>query len=121
MASLITLFPISPGMTAEWRAFVSELHGPRRAEWAQSQRNRGIRREVISFASGRQDFAVVYSESADHDLAARRLRESSDPFDQWYRERVAALLDTPLHTEMVFDSAPKPGPWRGMRLWRGTR
>lgn len=115
MAAQISLTPIRSGRTDDWRDFIAELRGSRRIEWAQSQRRRGITREVISLASGDEDLAIVYSESADHDKASERLAGSDDPFDEWYRSRLDDLLDEPLDAEVVFDSAPKPGPWRGLR------
>jgi hypothetical protein len=115
VAAQISLSPIIDGASAFWRGFVAELQGARRIEWAQSQRRRGITREVIAVAAGTPEMVVVYTESADHARAAALLAESGDLFDQWYRTRLAELLDDAVDTEVVFDSAPKPGPWRGWR------
>lgn len=115
MAAQIDLLPITDGMTDEWRVFVAELRGPRRIEWAQSQRRRGIVREVISLVSAAPDLVAVYTESPDHERADGLLEASDDPFDRWYRDRRSALLGSPLDTEILFDSAPRPGPWRGRR------
>ena len=115
MAATITIAPIIEGMVEDWRAFVGELRGPRRIEWAQSQRRRGITRQVVTLAEGEAALAVVYTEAADIEEAAARLADSDDPFDSWYREQMASLHDDPYDTEVVFDSAPKPGPWRGWR------
>lgn len=115
MAAQISLTPIAGGQLDAWRAFITELQGPRRIEWAQSQRRRGISREVISLAADGRALVVVYTESPDHTLASRLLAQSSDPFDIWYRDRLGELLEDPLDAEVLFDSAPKPGPWRGWR------
>lgn len=115
MAAQIDLFPIADGMVAEWRAFVADLRGPRRIEWAQSQRRRGIVREVISLVSDGRDLVAVYTESPDHAAAETMLQTSDDPFDRWYRDRRASLLGDRYDTETMFDSAPRPGPWRGWR------
>ena len=115
MAAIVTIAPIAIGKIDEWRAFVSELQGARRIEWAQSQRRRGITHQVISLAKGDPALAVVYSETRDVDEAVLRLADSDDLFDIWYRERVAEVHDEPLETEVVFDSAPRSGPWRGWR------
>jgi len=111
----ITIAPIAEGMVDEWREFVNELRGPRRIEWAQSQRSRGISRQVMALTEGDPVLAVVYTEAGDTEQAGRRLADSVDAFDVWYRERVAALHGDSYATEVAFDSAPKPGPWRGWR------
>ncbi|MEE9582671.1 MAG: hypothetical protein V3W36_07005 [Acidimicrobiia bacterium] len=115
MAATITIAPIVEGMVEDWRAFVGELQGPRRIEWAQSQRRRGITRQVVTLAEGEAALAVLYTEAADVEQARKLLADSDDPFDSWYRQQLASLHQEPYDTEVVFDSAPKPGPWRGWR------
>lgn len=115
MAAAVTIAPIRSGLVDEWRAFVAELQGPRRIDWVQSQRRRGITRQVISIASGDPVLAVIYTESDDPDRARERLAGSDDPFDAWLRARLEDLYDAPFEAEVVFDSAPRPGPWRGWR------
>ena len=115
MAAAVTIAPIRPGRVEEWRGFVAELQGSRRIEWVQSQRRRGITRQVISLSHGDVIAAVIYTESADPGEARRLLAESGDPFDEWFRSRLADLHDDPFEAEVVFDSAPRPGPWRGWR------
>ncbi len=115
MAATINITPIATGKIDEWRAFVAELQGSRRIEWAQSQRRRGMTRQVISLAERESALAVAYSETGDVDEAASRLAKSIDLFDVWCRGRVADLHDESYNTEVVFDSAPRPGTWRGWR------
>jgi hypothetical protein len=57
----------------------------------------------------------LYTEAADVEQAKTLLADSDDPFDSWYRQQLASLHQEPYDTEVVFDSAPKPGPWRGWR------
>lgn len=111
----VTVNPIDADRTDEWRGFVAALAGPRRIEWAQSQRRRGITREVISLAPGDPDSAVVYVETNDPVRSAEVLSASDHPFDEWYRSRLDELLGPASDVEVVFDSAPRPGPWRGVR------
>jgi len=116
VAATISVAPVSDGRLEDWRAFHAELSGPRRIEWAQSQRRRGVTRQVISLAAdGDRHLAVVYSEAADPARAAA-LPDGDDPFDSWFSEQMSDLHDAPFATEVVFDSSPKPGPWKG---WRG--
>ena len=115
MAATVTIAPIREGSLDAWREFVAELRGERRIEWAQSQRRRGIARQVITLAVGDRELAVVYTEAGDVEAAANLLVASDDPFDSWYSSRMEELHDMPMETEVVFDSAPRPGPWRGRR------
>lgn len=115
LAAAVTLAPVRPEAVDEWHSFIAELKGSRRIDWAQSQRRRGITRQVISFAPGPPPLAVIYTETVDAERAAELLTESADPFDEWLRSRLAELHDGRMNAEIVFDSAPKPGPWRGWR------
>jgi len=115
VAASITIAPIVEGMVEEWRAFVGQLQGPRRIDWAQSQRRRGITRQVVTLAAGEAALAVVFTEAVDIEQAASRLAESDDPFDSWFRQQMSRLHRDPYDAEVVFDSAPRPGPWRGWR------
>lgn len=115
MAATITITPISAGNESAWSEFVAELQGPRRIEWAQSQRRRGITRQVISLTDQEGPLAVVYSEVRDPEAASIMLMTSEDPFDVWFRTKVDELHDETIPSRVVFDSAPRPGPWRGWR------
>ena len=42
MPLMAVAFPILPGKTEEWRAWMAELDGPRRAEFEASRRNAGV-------------------------------------------------------------------------------
>jgi len=116
VAASIVVRPVTAGRLDEWRAFHAELLGPRRIEWAQSQRRRGITRQVVSLvAHGDTHLAVVFSEGRDPVAALRALEDSNDAFDVWMVDRVRALHGAPLASEMTLDTAPRPGPWKGWR------
>lgn len=107
---------IAPGRLAEWNDFVAELTGPRRVEWAESHRRRGIRRVVISTVGvPPHPLAVVLVDSADRPLAEQRLARSTEPFDVWLRERLADLLGASVEAALLADTAPRRGPWPGLR------
>lgn len=111
---------IEPGRLTEWNDFVAELLGPRRVEWAESHRRRGIRRVVIStVADGDRPLAVVLVDAADRSLAADRLERSTEPFDAWLRDRLAELLGPPVDAALLADTAPRRGPWPGLRRPEG--
>lgn len=113
----ITISPLRPDSLDAWREFYAELSGPRRSAWAQSQRNRGVRREAVWLLPD-PPRAVVLIEGPDPVASATALEASTDPFDVWLRERLGSLLGEPLHAVSVFDSKPRPGSWRGLAPWR---
>lgn len=105
--------PIAPDAVADWRALQAELAGPRRIPWVQSQRRRGITREVVwcDEAAGVAYYAVdgidPVSTFADLDVG--------DPFEGWLAACFERLHPEGIRpVEQVFDSAPKPGAWRGL-------
>lgn len=116
MPVIVRVQPIVPGGVDEWRAFVSELTGTRRVEWAESHRRRGISRQVVSLVeSPNGPLSVVLLEASDPEAADRLLRESTVEFDVWLVGNLDALLGDPMPAEMVFDTTPRRGPWRGLR------
>jgi hypothetical protein len=116
MPLTVQFHPIDPARLEAWRGFVEELTGPRRIEWAQSHRRRGVTRVVISLAGpDDQPFSVVLFEAADPDAADALLHTSNDPFDVWLRERLDDLLQPAVPASVLFDTAPRRGPWRGLR------
>lgn len=116
MAANITVRPIADGKLDEWREFHASLMGSRRIEWAQSQRRRGITRQVISLVQeGGRNLAVMFTEGRDPQAALEALDDSTDAFDVWLMERVSALHGEPLSAETTLDTAPRPGPWKGWR------
>ena len=116
MAATITVRPIAAGKLGDWRAFHAELMGARRIEWAQSQRRRGITRQVVSLIEhGGAHLAVVFSEGRDPAAAVRAIADSSEAFDVWMWGRIQDLHGEPLTAETTLDTAPRPGPWKGWR------
>jgi hypothetical protein len=113
---------IATGKLAEWTEFVAQLTGPRRVEWAESHRRRGIRRVVISTVGvDDRSLAVVLVDATDRQLAANRLEDSVEPFDVWLRDRLGELLGAPVDAAVLADTAPRRGPWPGLRRPGGRR
>ena len=113
----ITIAPIEPGSLDEWRAFYAELSGPRRSEWAESQRRRGVRREAVWLMHD-PPRAVVLVEGPDPGAAAVELEASTVPFDVWFREQLDGLTGATQTATAVFDSKPRRGTWRPFPRWR---
>lgn len=117
MSTSIVIASIAADRLEDWQAFHSELTGPRRIEWAESQRRRGITREAVFYWSGSSGPTAVYLvEGVEAGAAMDLLGESAEPFDIWLRDQLASLhedLDFPVRKS---DTRPPPGAWRG---WRG--
>ena len=112
----ITIATLRPGSREDFEAFYAELSGARRSEWVQSQQRRTVRREAVWLLPDPPRSAVLI-EGPDPEGSAAALEASSDPFDIWFRERLAALTESPVAGVPVFDSKPRPGTWRGLPRW----
>ena len=92
MDHICVVFPLLPGKTEEARAFQRELDTARKAEYDRSERAIGITKEywfIASVPSG--DQLVVYMESADFNRALGMFSQSQEPFDVWFKQRLAEV------------------------------
>jgi len=113
----IVIAPITEGRLDDWRLFHAELMGPRRGEWAESQRRRGITRQVVFLWSDPDGPSAVYlMEGSEAGEAMAGLESSSDPFDIWLQGNFAELHGALEFPSPISDTRPPPGAWRG---WRG--
>jgi hypothetical protein len=104
MDQTIFALPILPGQTAAARAFLTELEGPRKGQYATSERRLGLTKEVWAIQTGPQgDLYVVYFAGASIGAAFAQFAASRDEFDVWFKDRVLATTGADLNT-------PPPGP-----------
>jgi hypothetical protein len=90
MDRVCLVLPILPAKTEDAREFQRELDGPRKPEYATSERNIGIDKEVWFIASTPSgDQLVAYMESPDFNKALGMFVQSRDEFDMWFKERLA--------------------------------
>jgi hypothetical protein len=90
MDRICLVLPMLPGKTEDAREFQRELDGPRKPEYAASERNIGIDKEVWFIASTPSgDQLVAYMESPDFNKALGMFVQSRDEFDMWFKERLA--------------------------------
>ena len=95
--------PILPGKGAAARAFLRELAGPRRAEYARSACALGIVKELWFLQeTPNGDLFVAYLESPDLERALGRFAASRAAFDVWFRRQLAGVTGVDLST-------PPPG------------
>ena len=118
MVASIYVMPVRPGRSDDFQAFVAELMGTRRVEWAQSQRRRGVKRQVVFLGKDGSRIWRWCIPSPTTRMAFRAIAASEDPFDRWLAGKMSELLEARIVVDTLADTAPKPGPWRGWRRWR---
>ncbi len=91
MPMMAVAFPILPGKTAEWRAFIDDLNGPRREEFVESRRRAGVHERTFLQQAPTGDVVIVTLEGDDPGQAFGRLMESTDEFTAWFIERAQAV------------------------------
>jgi hypothetical protein len=111
MSLMAVEYPILPGKTADWHAFMAELNGPRRKEFSDSRRKAGVHERTFLQPTSKGDTVIVTLEGADPAAAFRQMMGARDPFTTWFMDRVMAIHGVDLSTlptrspsELVIDS-----------------
>jgi hypothetical protein len=99
------VFPILPGKTEEWRKFIAEINGPRRAEFAESRRRAGAHERTFLQSTPMGDVVVVTLEANDPARSFGQIVSAKDPFTMWFLEQVKAIHGVDLSAPMP-DGAP---------------
>ena len=98
MDQICLVLPILPGKTEDARAFQRELDTERKGDYDRSERRIGITKEVWYIASlPTGDLLVAYMETADFNQALQQFVASDDAFDQWFKQRLAAVTGVDLN------------------------
>jgi hypothetical protein len=100
---LAMAIPILPGKTDAWHAFIEELNGPRKADFAASRRRLGVRERTFFQETPMGDLVVVTLEGDDPAAAFAAFGEGSDDFTIWFRQAAEDVHGMDL-------AAPPPGP-----------
>jgi hypothetical protein len=96
--------PILEGKSADARAFLGELEGARKADYATSEQRLGITKEVWALQSTPTgDLFVVFFQAPDIAGAIGQFVGSRDPFDMWFKDKVKDATSLDLNV-------PPPGP-----------
>jgi len=96
-------FPIPAGKVEKWKAFISQLNGPRKAEFAASRKKLGVRERTFHQHTPMGDFVIVTLEGENPADAFARFGQGSDAFTSWFKSEVMDIHDVDL-------GAPPPGP-----------
>lgn len=112
MSLLAIAFPMLPGQMDRFQAFVRELAGPRKAEFATSRRRHGVHERSFHQQMPNGDIVLVTLEGRDPAAALKGLGKDDDAFARWFRAETMAIhgvdLAAPPQTplpELVADSA----------------
>ncbi len=95
--------PIAPGKTAEWRSFIAELNGPRRAEFVESRQRAGVHERTFFQSTPMGDLVIVTLEGEDPAQALAQMTSATDDFTTWFLETAKRIHGVDL-------AAPKTAP-----------
>lgn len=112
MALMAVAFPIAPGKTDEWKRFIAELNGARRAEFVASRKAIGARERTFLQPTPMGDLVVVTLEGDNPGQSFGKFVSSTDPFTLWFLKQVKEVHGIDLTQaasgpmpELVIDSA----------------
>jgi len=79
MALMAVAFPIAPGKTDDWRRFIGELNGARRAEFVASRKAMGVLERTFLQPTPMGDMVIVTLEGDSPGEAFGRFRDVERP------------------------------------------
>jgi len=91
MPMMAVAFPILPGKTAEWRAWMEEVNGPRRDEFDASRKAAGVHERTFLQQTPMGDLVLVTLEGDDPGRAFGKMMSANDEFTKWFTERAQAI------------------------------
>jgi hypothetical protein len=101
MPLMAVAFPIAPGKTADWHAWMAELNGPRREEFVASRRRAGVHERTFLQPTPMGDLVIVTLEGLDPGRAFGQMMSAGDAFTTWFLERVKAIHGVDLAAPMT--------------------
>jgi len=101
MPMMAVAFPILPGKTAEWRAWMEEINGPRHDEFVESRRRAGVRERTYFQPTPMGDLVIVTLEGDDPAHAFGQMMSADDAFTKWFLGKVQAFHGVDLSTPMT--------------------
>ena len=91
MPLMAVAFPILPGKTPEWRAWMDELNGERRDEFVASRRAAGVHERSFLQETPMGDLAIVTLEGAEPGGAFGKMLGANDEFTRWFTARAQEI------------------------------
>ena len=103
MALQAVAFPILPGKTEQWRRFIAEMNGPRRAEYEAWAQPSGVHWRIFLQQTPQGDLVIATAEGADPARAFQQTGAGDDAFTQWWVQQIQDIHGVDLRQ-------PPPGP-----------
>jgi len=103
MAMLAVAFPILPGKTDEWKRFVAELNGPRKAEFVASRQKAHVREQTFHQSTPMGDLVIVTLSGEAPARSFGEMMSADDAFTKWFIEHVKEIHGVDV-------AAPMAGP-----------
>jgi hypothetical protein len=113
MPLMAVAFPILPGKTAEWRAWMDELNGARREDFVASRRAAGVHERAFLQSTPMGDLVIVTLEGHDPGHAFGKMMSVDDEFTRWFTARAQeihgvdlSVRPTSAPSELIVDTDP---------------
>jgi hypothetical protein len=103
MALFAIAIPISQDKAQEFKSFIGQINGARKAEFVASRKALKVRERTFLQHTPHGDMVVVTLEGDDPAGAFAKFGAGSDPFTTWFKAQVMDVHGVDL-------SAPPPGP-----------
>jgi hypothetical protein len=103
MALLAIAFPIPANKLAQWKTFVGQLAGAKKADFDASRKKLKVRERTFHQPTPQGDFVIVTLEGDDPAGAFARFGQGSDAFTTWFKAQVMEIHG-------VDFNKPPPGP-----------
>lgn len=94
-------FPTLPGKTGEWRNFIAELNGPRKADFAASRVRAHVREQTFLQPTPMGDLVIVTLQGEDPERAFGQMMSATDAFTTWFLAQVQSIHGVDLATPMA--------------------
>ena len=101
MPLMAVAFPILPGKTPEWRAWMDEVNGARRAEFVESRRRAGVHERTYLQSTPMGDLVIVTLEGDDPAGGFAKMMSAGDEFTSWFAGKAEAVHGIDLSAPMT--------------------
>ncbi len=91
MAMMAVAFPILPGKTDEWRAWMEELNGSHRDDFVASRRAAGVHERTFLQSTPMGDLVIVTLEGEEPGRAFGKMMGADDEFTRWFTARAKEI------------------------------
>jgi len=97
MQTFCVAFPLLPGKTEAGKEFAKACMGPRRVEFAEALKTRGVTKESWFLQKTPQgDLMIVHFEAEDVEKTFEAIATSKTPFMVWFKQQVKSVTGVDL-------------------------